>query len=288
MLGDLRSFLAPTDAPLPGSTVSLISVIERPVGLGGLRGIEPYSTFPAVALKGGRFDTVIRFQMWGNDPVAVENAANALYGRLHVARETLRGRGFLKIVAEGAQQAEHVAALGFWRNAADYRVLYEYHFQESEAESLIAQIPVTIDDLLLHDSLLITDDMVRWDSVAAPTLTVRLGNRRPLPLRELVILSFLPAGWDGQGVTIAATVNGTTVTQAFPSRARFWSRSRPRVARFSSAHMLTKADGESFPMRVFRIQLCCKEVTTLYALSMPPTHLIAMPSSICARCASPV
>ncbi len=217
MLGDLRSFLAPTDAPLPGSTVSLISVIERPVGLGGLRGIEPYSTFPAVALKGGRFDTVIRFQMWGNDPVAVENAANALYGRLHVARETLRGRGFLKIVAEGAQQAEHVAALGFWRNAADYRVLYEYHFQESEAESLIAQIPVTIDDLLLHDSLLITDDMVRWDSVAAPTLTVRLGNRRPLPLRELVILSFLPAGWDGQGVTIAATVNGTTVTQAFPS-----------------------------------------------------------------------
>jgi hypothetical protein len=217
MLTELRSFLAPAEAPLPASTVSLISVVERPVGLGGLRGIEPFGTFSAIALKGGRFDAVVSFQVWGEEPAAVEDAANALHGRLLAGRDALWTSGFLKIAAADSLQAEHIATLNFWRKAVHYRVLYEYRYQESDAESLIAQIPVTMEDSLLHDSTVITDDMVRWDNLATPALTVRLDNRRPFQLRELVILSFLPAGWDGAGVTISATVNGATVTQAFSS-----------------------------------------------------------------------
>lgn len=250
MLGELLSFVTPAGPPLPDPTVSVLSIVERPVGLGGLRGIEPFGPFSAVALKGGRFDTVVRFQLWGNDQGAVEAAVTTLHGDLLAARDTLWGRGFLKIVAEASLPAEHVAASDIWRNSVDYRLLYEYHYQESDAESLIAQIPVAMGSLL-SSSTIITDDMVRWDNVSASELIVRLGRRRAFQLRELYLLSFLPAGWDGDGVTISATTNGATVEQVFPSVRAFQASFTPATETIQLGSHEYTAGRRAFPNPAF-------------------------------------
>src|ERR1041385_3132547 len=56
----------PASTPLPPNSVTIVSLRERPVGLGDRRGNETRASFAAVALLGGRLEAVVRFQLWGD------------------------------------------------------------------------------------------------------------------------------------------------------------------------------------------------------------------------------
>jgi hypothetical protein len=206
----------PASTPLPPNSVTIVSLRERPVGLGDRRGNETRASFAAVALLGGRLEAVVRFQLWGRQPGDVDEDVIDLQTRFLAARAALRAAGFLRIAEDVISLAEPVPALDGWRKTADFSVLYEFLFEGSEgARSLISRIPI---DLVgeTPDSTVVTDEMVRWDDRGAPDLELR-GDRGLLTIRTLFGLSFLPDGWDGATVTIAARVGGIATARTFPS-----------------------------------------------------------------------
>jgi hypothetical protein len=248
MLDDLQKYLEPGEPnPLPAPAVSVVSATERTVGLGHRRGTEPCGSFAIVALKGGRLDAVVRFQCWASDPEGVDLKIKALHERLLQARDTLwvpRPRDgwstrFLRLAAEGASLAEHIPSLNAWRKTADYRALYEFHYEDADgAESLIARIPIAIDDEY-GESTVVTDEMVRWDSWKAPTLEVHGGVRHVFHVGALSILAYLPDGWNGKGVTVSVSVGGIVRTQPFES-----------VRQFRDAFDLEKEEGEEEKLKM--------------------------------------
>lgn len=88
MLEDLRFFLTPPDPPRPSPGVSVVSVTERPVGLGNRRGTDLVGPFAVLSLKGLRLESVVRFQYWGSDPSEADSRVAALQGRLAAAGDT--------------------------------------------------------------------------------------------------------------------------------------------------------------------------------------------------------
>lgn len=204
-------------APLPAHSVSIVSVTERAVGIGDRRGTEVRAAFPLLALKGIRLDTVARFQLWAAEPANLDSMIDALHASLGGSSTELRTRGFLQLAAVTTSLAENIQLLNAWRKTADYRILFEFNYEEVDgAESLIARIPVSINDVF-GESMLITDEMVRWDDVEAASLEVRGGARRPFEVKSVSILAFLPDGWDGDGVTISTQVGGVVRDLSFPS-----------------------------------------------------------------------
>lgn len=219
MLETLESYIPPPEpaSTLPAHSVSVESVTERAVGIGERRGTETRGGFPILALKGVRLDAVARFQFWGSGPSGVDSLTEDLQNNIGAAADSLRASGFLRLSRATTSLAEHIAALNAWRKAADYRVLYEFNYEEPDgAESLIARIPIDIDSAF-GESMLITDEMVRWDDVEAPALEVQGSVGRPFRVGSLSILAFLPDGWDGGVVTISALVGGVLRERAFAS-----------------------------------------------------------------------
>ena len=146
---------------------------------------------------------MVRFQLWGNEPTVVDTAINELHGRLLAAKEDLRAVGFLRIEAESAGLAEPIATATFnaFRKTTDYRVLYEFHFEDTDgASSLISKIPATINDQF-GESMTITDDMIRWDKTATPGLVIR----GPFKLGGLTALAFIPGPVPSGTVTLTRT-----------------------------------------------------------------------------------
>ena len=184
MLKGLNDFLKGLPKPagaLPERNVSTVSVTERSLGLGNIRGADKRGAFAATVLKGGRLEAVVRFQLWGNGPEQADEAVEALHKVLLADRDTLlklKIAGFLRLQAETSASAEHVAALNAWRKTAEYRVLYEYHYEDSDgARGLIARIPVHSDpetrNAPQRETTTVTDETMRWDNEAAPRLVVR-------------------------------------------------------------------------------------------------------------------
>ena len=229
MLGKLGAFLMPIIAPgppppppppvpPPSPTVSLASVTEHAVGIGNRRGTGTVGAFTVRALKGLQLDAVVRFQYWAVTPEEVDASVAGLQGRLRTAGNVLRAAGFLRLEAAETSVAESVAAVNdFWRKSADYRVLYEFQFEDNDgAEGLIARIPIAFEGEFT-ESMVVTDDMVRWDKVAAPTIVVRGNSTRPRGVKALSVVAFLPGGWDGAGVTVTASVGGDVHVVPFAS-----------------------------------------------------------------------
>lgn len=207
----------PPQPPLPTPGVSIVSVAERTVGLGNRRGTNAVGPFAVLALKGVRLDAVVRYQYWAGDPAGADALISGLQTRLGTADEQLRALGFLRIAGEGTSLAENIATLNAWRKTADYRVLYEFRYQDADgAESLIARIPIDINSEF-NESTSVSDEMIRWDNLRAPVLSVRRGRHSVLQVGALNILAFLPAGWNGNAVTLTASVNGTVTQQIFAS-----------------------------------------------------------------------
>ena len=204
ILSELSKYLPPPEPPLPDPSVSVVRVTERTVGLGNRRGNETRGSFPVVVLKGGRLDAVIRFQLWANELGAVDNAMDELHGHLLAARDELWAAGFLSVAAEETSLAEHISNLNAWRKTSDYRVLYEFRYQDTEgAESLIARIPIAIDSEY-GESTIVTDEMIRWDNEAAPVLVVR-GR---FSVWRLSALAFVTGTAPSGAITLMRTFDG--------------------------------------------------------------------------------
>lgn len=212
MLGLLRDRLPAAPAEVPPPAVSLVRLVERPVGLGHWRGNEGRGSSPLVALKGGRLEAVVRFELWAASPVDVDAALLDLQQGLLDDREALRALGFLHLQSTDSPPAEPIADPEAWRRGALYRVLYEYRYAETDgADSLIARIPIRADD----ETTQVTDWMVRWDGEQAPDLVVRLRGRSSATVRAVHGVAFLPAGFDGAAVTLESFAGGVARQQVF-------------------------------------------------------------------------
>ena len=210
MLAELGALL-PAPAPaLPLPNVTVVRVEEKLVGLGRRRGTESRGPLGPVALKGGRLDSEVRFQLWAGSPDDVDSAVLDLQKGLLMASDTLRAAGFLRLASSATTLAEPIPPLGAWRKTTSFEVLFEYHFVDLDgAESLIASVPITSDleasGSPARESSVEADSMVRWDNEAASPLVVR-GPRR---LATLAVVAFLPPGPPPAGaVTITRTFDG--------------------------------------------------------------------------------
>jgi hypothetical protein len=203
--------------PLPPATVSMVRVSEQIVGLGSRLGNETRGTFPVVALRGVRLDAVVRFQLWANALGIVETAIDELHGKLLSAKPFLQANGFLRLIVDDTPMAEYISPLDAWRKTTNYRVLYEFPYEEADgAESLIARILINLNGE--HgESTVVTDEITRWDDQDAPALEVRRSTDLLLHIHTLVILAFLPDGWNGEGVIISTVINGIPREQTFDS-----------------------------------------------------------------------
>jgi hypothetical protein len=204
MLGALTAYLPPAAGPLPDPTVSVTSLTERSAGMGSVRGTEARGAFPALDTKGIRLDAVTRFQLWATGPAQADDAVTVLASKLAGDTAALWTQGFLKLALEAAPPPEVIPSLPAWRKHADYRVLYEYAYSDTEgADSLVARIPVDV-GAPFGETFTVTDEMARWDDTAAPALVVR----GPFTAASLSLLLFVAGASPAAKVTLTRTFDG--------------------------------------------------------------------------------
>jgi hypothetical protein len=210
MLDELRSFLVPVSG-LPDPAAILISLNDSPVGLGKFIGEESHGPLSGVELKGGRLEGVVRFLLWGTDAPAVNETVLTLQAALLAATQSLFNRGFLRFNALTSSNPAFDSTRNAWGRAVDYSLLYEYRYPATDAaDSLIARIPIHSDPEVLNslqrETTVVTDEMVRWDNEASPTLVVK-GR---FSLGRLAALAFIPGTAPDGTVTLIRTFDGAT------------------------------------------------------------------------------
>lgn len=204
MLKVLSSYLPAPAPPLPAPNVAVVSMGGLPAGLGYHRGSATTGAFAVVDLKAVRLDAVARFQLWASAPTQADDALAALNAKLMADRDPLWAQGFLRLTLENTSSADPVPVINAWRKSADYRILYEFPYQDSDdAESLIAEIPANI-DTILNETMIITDEATRWDNLAAPPLLVR-GR---FGVGSLSALTFVPGPTPTGTVTLTRSFDG--------------------------------------------------------------------------------
>lgn len=208
----------PPPPPLPPANVLLASVVERTVGVGSRVGLDLRGPFSVAELKGLRVESLVRFELWAHTPAEVAQAAEDLVARLLGDREALRGSGFLRIALKGVNPSENVFSEDAWRQFVEFDTLFEFPYVDtSDAESLIAQIPIHINSEHNEDTIVV-DEMARWDNETAPTLRVR----GPIQVGALTALAFIPGAEPVGSVTITRTFDGASGPPAsFPTLADF-------------------------------------------------------------------
>jgi hypothetical protein len=214
MLGLLDDFVPAPAPPLPDAAISVASLSERSVGLGGLRGLEFRERFQVAELKAIRLDALIRYDLWGDSPGVATQAAADVGASLLGARESLAAQGVLKLGLERVDPPDFATTLNAWRVAALYRILYEFPYQDAgDAESLIARIPI---DLPAEEpggpaeETVVTDELTRWDDNSAPALVVR----GPFGVGSLLALSWFSAGAPTGTVSVTRTFDGASGSPA--------------------------------------------------------------------------
>jgi hypothetical protein len=133
MLSVLDKYLPLPIPLLPAPSFSAVSLTEKAIGVGNWRGNQTRGGFAVVAWKGGRFDGVVRFQLWGNELDDVENALKELSDRLEADKATLRSQGFLRFAIDTISLAEFSEPLNLWFKTADYKALYEFYYKDTDA-----------------------------------------------------------------------------------------------------------------------------------------------------------
>jgi hypothetical protein len=210
MLDVLDNYLPPNpvlNPPLPDPTLSLVSVTERSVGLGSRVGTDMRGPFTVAAVKGSRLEAVVRFQVWSDEPATIDSAVQDLVARLLADREVLRAAGFLRLALKSSGTSEIVPAVNnYWRESVDFELLYEFPYVDADdAQSLIARIPINIDDNLA-EAMTVSDEMARWDNLTAPPLSLR----GPLTIGQLSAVAFIPGTTPTGKVTVTRTFDGAT------------------------------------------------------------------------------
>jgi hypothetical protein len=208
MITALEGFLPAAQVlspPVPAPSLSLIGLQERSVGLGQRVGTELRGPFSVSALKGIRLEAVMRYQVWANTAADAELSLQQLIKRLLGERDSLRAAGFLRLALNSAGASENVDT-DVWRGAAEFMVLYEFPFVDSDgADSLIARIPINIDGEVV-ESTTVSDEMTRWDNLLSPPLILR-GRLR---IGGLSTLAFRPGNIPAGVVTLRRTFDGAS------------------------------------------------------------------------------
>ena len=205
MLTELRNFVtgAVVPATVPSPSVYLTRMEERSSGLGGLTATRQSDGFGLAPEKAARLRGGVRFQWWAGSADAAEAAISALNADLVSQIEPLKEIGFLEMQLDAVSVTEHVEAIPAWRQTADYSVLFEHRYEDSDdADSLITRIPVTLPDTPGED-LVVTGAMVRWDDESAADLAV-MGPSAVLGLSAFSFITGVPTGT----VTVTRTFDG--------------------------------------------------------------------------------
>lgn len=193
----------PPNAP-PAASLSLVSVVERAVGLGSHVGIDQRGPFSVAALKGLRLEAVARYQLWAATPTDVEQAINDLITLILGDREALRQAGFLRVELKQTGVSENVFAEDAWRQSVEFEVLFEFPFVDADdAESLIARIPIAIRDRFT-ESTVVTGDLTRWDNETVAPLALRGRSN----IERLSALAYVPGTAPTGTVTLTRTFDG--------------------------------------------------------------------------------
>lgn len=220
VVGDMLAVLGerlppPGPMAIPVANVTVETVAERPIGLGGLRGAAADGPLGPRTLRGGRLDARVRFQVWAAGPAEADGAMASLHSTLLDDADALHLAGFLRFDAAATTLAEHLPTVPAWRKATSYDVLYEYTYDDTDdAASLIARIPVTGDteepDGPAREVQTLTDHLVRWDQEGAEPLVV-VG---PVTVTGIEALLFTPGPPLGGTVSVRRTSGGTPVAVA--------------------------------------------------------------------------
>jgi len=232
MLNGLTGFLPAPGNGLPNSAVSVVSVVERTLGIGNRRGYKQRGPLMVAELRGGRLEAVVRFQMWGSQSGDAENAGTTLQQALLNARDDLWEKGFLRVTIQGGPLAELQDNPAAWRKTLDCLILYEYIFTDDEAaRGLITRISA---DLGEHNSvdtngqptqpMVITlSEFGLWNDQSAPEITL---TRRGT-VNGIYALVSLPTTWTGSGLTLSSTIGGQPWSKSYISVAEFISKFTP-------------------------------------------------------------
>ncbi|MCA9948037.1 MAG: hypothetical protein KDE48_00180 [Anaerolineales bacterium] len=210
----LTPFLPASSDSLPDANISFITAKEKPTGLGNHIGQERLSHF-AFALKAGRLEAIIRFQLWAQTPNEADTAVDTLHAHLLDAKTGLLtpdptsdmpAARFLRFAATQSPVGEHIESLSAWRRTAEYTLLYEYPYIDADdAQSLIAQIPIHTDpdelDSPDRETAVVTDKMVRWDQESAPALAIHTRQT----VHHFSVLTFVPAAAPSGSVRLLRT-----------------------------------------------------------------------------------
>ena len=229
MLDLLKDVLLAAPNPIAASlnlNVSASSINEKPLAIGNDRGLELRGPLGPVALKGGRLDAVVRFQVMHNNPNLVEDAIQTIQNKILSDKENLQSNGFLKIKVKETSLAEFLSQPDMWRKTTDFQVLFEYHYQDTDgAESIIARIPIHSDPEIKNspnrETTVVTDKIVRWDDEFANALEFS-GTSSTVKVMGLANLAYLPAAWNGSQVTLAIhDLNSANPPTSFPTLTDF-------------------------------------------------------------------
>jgi hypothetical protein len=148
----------------------------------------------------------VRFDLRATTPGDANAAALLLQQAVRDARlDPLKPwmRDFVLLEPAGGEPAAPLAA-NDWRQGAEYRVLFEYRYEDPEdAGGLIVRIPVELRGEQNEDAL-VTRDVTRWSAIDAPPL--RVGG--PRAVGTFTALRFAGGGLPAGPVTLLCTHEG--------------------------------------------------------------------------------
>jgi hypothetical protein len=165
----LKAFVPADVAGLPKPSFAVVQAELLPAGIGGYVGIRTHGAIATIERHAVRLKALVRYSLWGPDPLAVDNAVGALNAAV-LSDATLAPSGFLRLTFDGTVASEQTAT-NVWRRFADYHVLYEFPYDADDSASLIVRIPV--DETTTSESITITGDIARWDNKHAPVFSMR-------------------------------------------------------------------------------------------------------------------
>jgi hypothetical protein len=191
-------------APAHPSTLVLLEAVERPVGVGNWQGNVERGAVAVLGVRGGRVEARVRFDLWAADAAAAADATLQLQRRIRDARLGAGMRDFLVLEPAGGDPAQRISDGEGWRQTVEYRVLFEYSYEDPEgAGSVIVRIPVDVRGEH-HEDAVVTRDVARWDREGAAPLVVR----GPRTVGTLTLLWHTGAGLPAGTVTLLRTHAG--------------------------------------------------------------------------------
>ncbi|MFL5539934.1 MAG: hypothetical protein ACJ8J0_13120 [Longimicrobiaceae bacterium] len=188
MVDHLKHFLPPAGNPPRPASLAVLEAAERPVGVGNFQGNVERGALAVLGVRGGRVQARVRYDLRADTPHEAAAAVEELQRQVRAARlDPLLTwiHEFLVLEPDGGEPASPLGQGEGWRQGVEYRVLFEYRYEDLEdAGSLIVRVRVELEGEH-HEHDAVTRDLTRWDDTGAPPLRIR-GPRAIGPLGALV------------------------------------------------------------------------------------------------------